>query len=92
LKTGDDINIRDFELERYFARYEFAVKYIMSASDCESLPMNELLRMADPETLDLWKNLKLGYTESQGHPLLRKEISRLYDSIKTEEILTCTVQ
>jgi aspartate/methionine/tyrosine aminotransferase len=88
LKTGDDINIRDFELERYFARYEFAVKYIMSASDCESLPMNELLRMADPETLDLWKNLKLGYTESQGHPLLRKEISRLYDSIKTEEILT----
>lgn len=82
------MDMKDFKLERYFAKYEFAVKYVMSASDCEGLPMDELLQMADSESLKLWKNLKLCYTESQGHPLLRKEISKLYNTIRPEEILT----
>ena len=29
--------------------------------------------MADPEASGLWRDLRLGYTESQGHPLLRAE-------------------
>lgn len=37
--------IQPFKLERYFARYEFSVKYLLSSSDCESL---ELLGMAVP--------------------------------------------
>ena len=63
--------IDPFRLERYFAQYEFKVKYLLSPSDCESLSMAELLQMASPESLDLWQGLKLSYTESQGHPLLR---------------------
>jgi aspartate/methionine/tyrosine aminotransferase len=72
------MKISPFLLERYFAEYEFKVKFLLSASDCESLPMAELLKMASAESLDLWHGLKLGYTESQGHPLLRAEIARLY--------------
>lgn len=82
------MEIRDFEMERYFAKHEFSVKYLMSSSDCESLSMRELLSMADHETLELWKNLRLGYTETQGHPILRKEISGLYENIAPENILT----
>ena len=37
--------IQTFKLERYFARYEFSVKYLLSSSDCESL---ELLGVAAP--------------------------------------------
>jgi aspartate/methionine/tyrosine aminotransferase len=80
------MKINDFRLERYFAAFEFQAKYMLSASDCESLRVNEILGMADHECLDLWNNLKLAYTETKGHPLLRNEISRLYTKIKPEDI------
>ncbi len=76
-----------FQLERYFAKYEFKVKYLLSPSDCESLSMAELLQMAGPASLELWQGLRLSYTESQGHPLLRREISGLYQHIPLENII-----
>jgi DNA-binding transcriptional MocR family regulator len=81
------MKINDFKLERYFADYEFKAKYLLSSSDCESLELTELLQMADPESLELWHKLKLGYTETKGHPLLRREISNLYNDIKSEDII-----
>ena len=42
--------------------------------------------MADAETHYLWENLKLSYTESTGHPLLKKEISKLYTTITPDDI------
>ncbi len=81
------MRINPFKLERYFAQYEFKLKYLLSPSDCESLAMDELLQMATAESLALWQGLKLGYTESQGHPLLRAEIARLYQHIPPEAIL-----
>ncbi len=80
------MKIKPFELERYFAKYEFTSKYLLSSSDCESLSLNELLQMADAETHYLWENLKLSYTESTGHPKLKKEIAKLYTTISPEEI------
>jgi aspartate/methionine/tyrosine aminotransferase len=79
--------VNPFKLERYFAQYEFKLKYLLSPSDCESLSMDELLQMALPGSLDLWQGLRLGYTESQGHPLLRAEVSRLYRTVPPEAIL-----
>jgi aspartate/methionine/tyrosine aminotransferase len=80
-------NLQPFKLERYFARYEFSAPYLLSASDCESLSMNELLGLADPDSLDLWNNLSLGYTDSAGLPLLREEISNLYENTGPQQIL-----
>jgi aspartate/methionine/tyrosine aminotransferase len=37
-----------------------------------------------------FQNIWLGYTESQGSPSLRKEISRIYESIQPEDILVHT--
>jgi aspartate/methionine/tyrosine aminotransferase len=79
--------ISPFKLERYFAQYEFKVKYLLSPSDCESLSMEELLQMASPENLALWQGLRLGYTESQGHPLLRNAVAGLYEHIPPANIL-----
>ncbi len=79
--------MQTFALERYFARYEFKTKYILSASDCEPLTMQELLAMADEESRRMWDTLKLSYTETLGHPLLLEEISRLYHTIKSNQIL-----
>ncbi len=79
--------IRPFALERYFARYEFKAKYILSASDCESLTLSELLATTDGDSRFLWNNLKLAYTETSGHPLLLGEISKLYRNIDPDHIL-----
>lgn len=81
------MKFKPFELERYFAKYEFSAKYLLSSSDCDGLSQEELVGMADDETRKLWNNLKLGYTESLGHPLLREEISKLYQGISASDCL-----
>jgi aspartate/methionine/tyrosine aminotransferase len=81
------VRIADFALERYFARWEFAVQYLLCASDVEGWPMADVLALADNETRALWTGLHLGYTESAGHPLLRAEIARLYDEIEPDDVL-----
>ena len=81
------MSISPFKLERYFAQHEFTAKYLLSPSDCESLSMRELLQLADPDSLTLWNELKLGYTESPGHPLLRAEVARLYQNITPDDVL-----
>jgi aspartate/methionine/tyrosine aminotransferase len=81
------MRIADFALERYFARWEFAVEYLLCASDVEGYPMAELLALADPQSRRLWDDLRLGYTESTGHPLLRAEIASLYEGIAADDVL-----
>jgi len=81
------MRIADFALERYFARWEFAVRHLLCASDVEGYPLAELLALADDETRGLWEGLRLGYTESTGHPLLRREIAGLYERIDADEVL-----
>ena len=82
------MRISDFALERYFARWEFNARYVLGASDVEGYPLAELLALADDESHALWDGLQLGYTESTGHPLLRREIASLYDTIEADEVLT----
>jgi aspartate/methionine/tyrosine aminotransferase len=81
------MNLKPFKLERYFAKYEFSVKYLLSSSDCDGLVQRSLLEMADDETKKLWSNLTLSYTESLGHPLLRQEIANLYQGITKDDCL-----
>jgi aspartate/methionine/tyrosine aminotransferase len=81
------MRLAEFALERYFARWEFAVKHMLCASDVEGWSMAELLALADEETAAMWSGLRLGYTESTGHPLLRREIATLYDLIEADDVL-----
>jgi aspartate/methionine/tyrosine aminotransferase len=80
--------INPFKLERYFAQYEFNVRHLLSPSDVEALSQSALLEMASPVVRELWQNLSLGYTDSQGHPLMREEIANLYTNIYPEQIVT----
>ncbi|HET7472824.1 MAG TPA: aminotransferase class I/II-fold pyridoxal phosphate-dependent enzyme [Candidatus Limnocylindrales bacterium] len=81
------MRIAEFELERFFARWEFAVEHLLCASDVEGWPMADLLALADEGAAALWRDLRLGYTEAPGHPLLRAEIASLYDSIGSDDVL-----
>ena len=81
------MRIAEFALERFFARWEFAAKYLLCASDVEPWSMSDVLALADPETRQLWDGLTLNYTESPGHPLLRHEIAALYDTVEPDGVL-----
>jgi aspartate/methionine/tyrosine aminotransferase len=81
------MDMKPFKLERYFAEYEFSTRYLLSSSDCDGLLQSDLLKLADDETINLWDELALGYTESLGHPLLREEISRLYQGATASDCL-----
>jgi aspartate/methionine/tyrosine aminotransferase len=79
--------IEDFALERYFARWEFAVRHQLSASDVEPMAMAEVLALADADAKTRWDSLSLGYTESAGLPALRAEIASLYDGLTPADVL-----
>ncbi len=81
------MDLPEFALERYFARYEFITEYLLCASDVEPYRLHEVLALADDRTRALWDGLSLGYTESAGHPLLRAEIAELYDGLEAEDVL-----
>jgi len=83
------MKIADFKLERYFARYEFNVKYVLCASDCESVSIEDLLGF-EAGAADRLHRQWLGYTESQGSPSLRQEICRLYETIEPHQVLVHT--
>ncbi len=83
------MKLADFKLERYFARYEFNVQYLLCSSDCQSLTIGDLLAL-EPGADERFQQHWLGYTESQGSPSLRQEIARIYTTISPAEVLVHT--
>jgi len=81
------MQLPDFELERYFDRYEFNVPYLMCCSDCESFSVGELLAMDGDEAAESFLNLRLGYTEARGNPELRQSIAGFYNTVGPDEVL-----
>ena len=78
--------MRDFELEVYFSKWEFAAEHHMTASDAESLSLTELLEMASPDERMAFDELWLGYTETQGAQDLRQAIADTYDEMQPQHI------
>lgn len=80
------MKLEPFKLERYFAAYEFNVRYTMCSSDCEAVSIGDLLAL-ETDAREKFHAHWLGYTESQGAPTLRSEIARVYETIAPEQIL-----
>ena len=80
------MEIAPFAIEEFFARYEFSVPHTLCASDCETISIGELLELAEIPVAELSK-LRLGYTETQGHPLLREAIANSYKRVASHEVI-----
>jgi aspartate/methionine/tyrosine aminotransferase len=80
------MHLSPFKLERYFARYEFQAKYLLSSSDCESLSIGDLLAL-EPGAAEAFQQHWLGYTESLGAPGLRQVISQIYAQVSPQQVL-----
>jgi len=81
------MRIQPFSTEQFFSLYEFNTPHLLCASDCESMSVGELLRLAGAEPAELL-GLRLGYTEAPGAPALRAAVTSLYEHIGAEEIVT----
>ncbi|MBE0651784.1 MAG: aminotransferase class I/II-fold pyridoxal phosphate-dependent enzyme [Bacteroidales bacterium] len=84
------MKINDFKLERYFAKHEFTAKYLLSSSDCDGFAQNHVLWHASEKELSLWEELKLGYTESEGNPLLREAILQFYNQKSIDNVVVAS--
>lgn len=81
------MKLKDFAVERYFAKHEFTAKYMLSSSDCDGFGMGYVLNLASEQEKYSWDNLKLGYTETIGSEPLRQAISQHYETIQLDEIV-----
>jgi aspartate/methionine/tyrosine aminotransferase len=72
------VRLRDFTLERFFARWEFTAELLLCASDIEGWPMRDLLELADDDARRRWGDLRLA---------LRAAIAGLYERVSAEDIL-----
>lgn len=81
------MNIPDFALERFFARWEFDAPYLLCTSDVQGWRMADVLALADDEAREMWDGLALGYTEAAGHPRLREAIAARYHGVSPDDVL-----
>lgn len=77
----------DFRLEAFFTRWEFTAKYHLTASDAQTLGLQELLGFADDEMRARWNDLRLSYTPTFGTPALREAIAATYERVTPDEII-----
>ncbi len=80
------MQIEPFAIEQYFALYEFTTPYLLCASDCETMSIAELLALSGASQEEL-KQLRLGYTESQGDPRLRMAIAYTYRTVDPDHVI-----
>ena len=79
--------MRDFSLEVFFSKWEFAARHHLTASDAESVTLSRLLELATPADRDRFMALHLGYTQTFGSPTLREAIAASYSGVPAQDIL-----
>ena len=85
----DRVQIADFALERYFARWEFAVRHVLCASDAEACRLGRAARARRRRlAAAVGDRSASGYTESLGLPALRARSPRLYPGLTADDVIT----
>jgi aspartate/methionine/tyrosine aminotransferase len=80
------VQLRPFEIERFYERWEFRATLMLSSSDCESLTVADLLAL-EPDAEERLRRLRLGYTEVPGSPELRDAISAQYARTEAGDVV-----
>lgn len=80
------MKIAPFLTEHFFAQYEFNTPWQLCNSDCETIRVDELLKLADVPMQE-FGHLSLGYTESHGNPTLREMIALTYPQVAKESVI-----
>jgi aspartate/methionine/tyrosine aminotransferase len=82
------MDLPTFRLEEYLGIWEFSGEHYLTASDAESLTIDELLAMGGPEAREEFGRLPLSYAPTWGGEELREAIAGLYEGLGPEHVLT----
>ncbi len=80
------MELRPFEIERFYERWEFRAELMLSSSDCESLSVSDLLAL-EPDAEDRLRSLRLGYTEVPGSLELRSAVATHYADTQPDDVV-----
>lgn len=75
-----------FQTELYFTEFEFSAPHLLSCSDCQTLTIGELLKLA-PGGLELMLDQGLGYSPSWGSEALRQAVASTTSSLRVDDVL-----
>jgi aspartate/methionine/tyrosine aminotransferase len=78
-----------FALGSFLSRWSRGIRHDLTASECETLPLRELLCWADPLDRRRWQDVSLGYADPRGAPWLRAAIAARHEGRTPEEVLCC---
>jgi aspartate/methionine/tyrosine aminotransferase len=83
--------LRTFRLEEFLGEWEFKVRYHLTASDAQSITVEELLALGtDAENQAAREGLMklpLSYIESWGTPELREAVAGTYERVDADHVL-----
>ena len=79
--------LRTFRLEEYLGEWEFKVRYHLTASDAESITVEELLALGTDADREGLMKLPLSYIETWGTPELREAIAGTYERVDADHVL-----
>ena len=85
------MEINTFKVEEWMNEYEKYCKYDLGNTTINTLSLDELFEITKEDKqkfLDCLCKKTLGYGDIKGNPLLKREISKLYDSLTEDDILT----
>lgn len=85
--AGEGLRNCDFALAVYFSRRNSATRHHLTASECETMTLADVLAMADAEDRDRWDALQLSYTDPRGARWLRQTIATGYDAATDDTVL-----
>lgn len=80
--------LRELDLATYLSTRHAGTDHHLSASECETMSLADLLGIADEEDRERWSTLQLGYTDPLGAPWLRAAAAAGY-RLLSERDLVC---
>jgi len=82
--------LRTFRLEEYLGEWEFSARHYLTASDAQSVTLDELLAMGSDEDREGFMTMPLTYIETWGTENLREAVAGTYDNVDAGHILAFT--
>jgi aspartate/methionine/tyrosine aminotransferase len=80
--------LRTFRLEEYLGEWEFKARHHLTASDAQSMTIDELLALGTQADREGLLQLPLSYIETWGSPALRDAVAGTYDHVDADHVLS----
>jgi aspartate/methionine/tyrosine aminotransferase len=79
--------LRTFRLEEYLGKWEFDARHYLTASDAQSMTIEELLALGGDADRDAFMRMPLTYIETWGSADLREAVAGTYEEIDADHVL-----